>query len=284
MSGSVLFLCVANSARSQLAEGLARRMFGARTRVQSAGSRPGGVNPNAIEVMRGVGIDISGQRSKSVDEIDPASVDVVVTLCAEEVCPVWPGRFSRLHWPIADPATNDPSVTPEQLLARFRSTRDELQRRLWELAASRPPTGATIEPAQSSDRAAVEALITRSDLPVAVVAEQFPAAYAVARRHGAIVGVAALETCGDDGLLRSVAVDPAERGSGLGVALVANRLAAARAASLRSVYLLTTTAAPFFARFGFTATARDAVPVALQATPELASLCPASAVCMAIAT
>jgi thioredoxin type arsenate reductase len=284
MSGGVLFLCVANSARSQLAEGLARRMFGSGTRVQSAGSRPGRVNPNAIEAMREVGIDISAQRSKSVDEIDPASVDVVVTLCAEEVCPIWPGRFTRLHWPLADPATSDPSVSRDQVLARFRTTRDELERRLWELAASQPRADVTIEPANANDRAVVDGLIARSDLPITVVAEQFPTAYVVARRRGAVVGVAALEICGDVGLLRSVAVDAAERGSGLGVTLVANRLSSARGVSLHSVYLLTTTAAPFFARFGFTPVARDAAPAALQATSEFASLCPALAVCMAVAT
>src|SRR5688572_20610946 len=85
----LLFLCVANSARSQMAEGLARSMLGAGVQVQSAGSKPSRVNPYAVEVMREIGIDIEGHFSKSVDDIDPASVDTVITLCAEEVCPVW---------------------------------------------------------------------------------------------------------------------------------------------------------------------------------------------------
>jgi arsenate reductase len=83
----ILFLCVANSARSQMAEGLARRLFGAKAEVMSAGSAPVGLNPFAVEAMAEVGIDISGHRSKSVDEIDPGSLDMVITLCAEEVCP-----------------------------------------------------------------------------------------------------------------------------------------------------------------------------------------------------
>ena len=97
---SVLFLCVANSARSQMAEGLAREIFGDRVPVQSAGSEPSFVNPYALEVMREVDIDLGTHHSKSVQTIDPASVDTVITLCAEEVCPVFLGKAKRLHWPI----------------------------------------------------------------------------------------------------------------------------------------------------------------------------------------
>ena len=82
---SVLFLCVANSARSQMAEGLARKLFGDRVRVQSAGSEPSQVNPYAIEVMAEVGVDLRAHRSKSVQSIDPATVGTVITLCAEAV-------------------------------------------------------------------------------------------------------------------------------------------------------------------------------------------------------
>jgi arsenate reductase (thioredoxin) len=126
----LLFLCVANSARSQMAEGLARAMFGNAVHVQSAGSRPTRVNPHAVAVMREAGIEITGQSSKSVQEIDPATVDIVVTLCAEEVCPLFLGRATRLHWPVPDPASDDPALTPAELLARFRAARDEIRRRL----------------------------------------------------------------------------------------------------------------------------------------------------------
>lgn len=126
---SILFLCVANSARSQMAEGLAREMFPA-FRIQSAGSRPSRVNPYAIEVLAELGIDASAHSSKSVADIDPASVDLVITLCAEEVCPAFLGRAKRLHWPIPDPASEDPNLSPEQLRERFRAGRDELRRRL----------------------------------------------------------------------------------------------------------------------------------------------------------
>jgi arsenate reductase (thioredoxin) len=127
---SILFLCVANSARSQMAEGLARARFGGKANVQSAGSQPSHVNPVAIEVMRERGIDISQQRSKSVDAIDPNDVDLVITLCAEEVCPVFLGRARRLHWPLPDPATPAP---PDEQRQRFRETRDAIDARLDEL-------------------------------------------------------------------------------------------------------------------------------------------------------
>lgn len=125
----ILFLCVANSARSQMAEGLARALL-PDVEVSSAGSRPTKVNPYAIEALAELGIDISGHRSKSVEEIAPASLDLVITLCAEEVCPVLPGRVRRLHWPIRDPASTDPSLTPEEMRRRFRAARDEIKARI----------------------------------------------------------------------------------------------------------------------------------------------------------
>lgn len=132
---AILFLCVANSARSQMAEGLARELFGATRPVLSAGSAPSRVNPYAIEVMRELGIDLTTHRSKSVEEIDPAAVDTVITLCAEEVCPVFLGGARRLHWPIPDPASPDPTLLREEMLARFRAARESLREKLERFAA-----------------------------------------------------------------------------------------------------------------------------------------------------
>jgi arsenate reductase len=131
----ILFLCVANSARSQMADGLARHLLGPRAEVMSAGSNPTHLNPYAIDVMSELGIDISDQRAKSADEIELAGIDLVVTLCAEEVCPAIPGHAKRLHWPIPDPASTDPAFTPDQMIARFRSARDQIKTRLESLAA-----------------------------------------------------------------------------------------------------------------------------------------------------
>jgi len=127
---SILFLCVANSARSQMAEGLGRMIFGQRIPVQSAGSTPSSVNPYAIEVMRELGVDLSTHHSKSVDTIDPTAIGTVITLCAEEVCPVFLGKVRRLHWPIPDPASTDPNLSREDMLTRFRTARDTIRNKL----------------------------------------------------------------------------------------------------------------------------------------------------------
>ncbi|PHQ60586.1 MAG: low molecular weight phosphatase family protein [Robiginitomaculum sp.] len=136
---TILFLCVANSARSQMAEGLARDMFAksmykSNAQVLSAGSAPTSVNPNAVQVMAENGIDISAHNTKSVDDIDLAAIDLIITLCADEVCPVVPTRVKRLHWPLSDPvpklSKNHPNLTKNQLLVRFRTTRDDILARL----------------------------------------------------------------------------------------------------------------------------------------------------------
>jgi arsenate reductase (thioredoxin) len=129
----LLFLCVANSARSQMAEGLARDLFGSDADVMSAGSQPSRVNPLAIEAMRELGIDISGHHSKSVATLDAGSFDLVITLCADEVCPVLPGTVQRLHWPIPDPAAVDAAADRAAALQAFRAARDELRGRLQQL-------------------------------------------------------------------------------------------------------------------------------------------------------
>lgn len=135
----VLFLCVANSARSQLAEGLARGLAPAGIKISSAGSAPTSVRPEAIAVLRELGLDPSGQRSKAIGEIDASDVDAVITLCAEEVCPLYLGKAHRLHWGLADPARAEGSG--EARLEAFRQTRDELQRRLERLFGTPGPRG-----------------------------------------------------------------------------------------------------------------------------------------------
>ncbi|MDX9719796.1 MAG: arsenate reductase ArsC [Myxococcota bacterium] len=124
----LLFLCVANSARSQLAEGIARALATPPVQVWSAGSRPTQVRPEAIMVLAELGIDISTQRSKSVTEIAADAVDTVITLCGEEECPVFLGSATRLHWGLEDPAAIE--ADGEARLQAFRRTRDELLKRL----------------------------------------------------------------------------------------------------------------------------------------------------------
>ncbi len=116
----ILFLCVANSARSQMAEGLARAMLPENVEMASAGSAPGQVNPLAVEALAEIGIDISGHWSKPLDAVGPDSADLIVTLCAEEVCPYVPGSVQRLHWPVIDPAAAGD-------IAAFRAARDQIR-------------------------------------------------------------------------------------------------------------------------------------------------------------
>ncbi|MCK9459395.1 MAG: arsenate reductase ArsC [Proteobacteria bacterium] len=131
----LLFLCVANSARSQMAEGIARAMVPAGTKVWSAGSRPTSVRPEAVAVLAEIGIDISAHRSKLVDEIPAAEVDMVITLCGEEECPVFLGNVMRLHWGLPDPAAVH--GFEQDRLNAFRNTRDELRRRIEALLAGK---------------------------------------------------------------------------------------------------------------------------------------------------
>lgn len=126
----ILFLCVANSARSQMAEGLARHLLPGDIKVSSAGSAPSRVNPYAIEVMRERGIDITTQSSTSVMDVDPSTVDCVITLCAEEVCPVFLGEAARLHWPLPDPDRKNQPLSEHERLVYFRQARDDIERRL----------------------------------------------------------------------------------------------------------------------------------------------------------
>lgn len=136
---NILFMCVANSARSQMAEGLARNILGDKAWVESAGSEPKTVNAFAIEAMREIGIDISAHYSKSYEQLSREFVeglDYVITLCAEEVCPVMAApRAKRLHWGFTDPANT--RATSEEQLAVFRQIRDGIKMKLAEFRSQK---------------------------------------------------------------------------------------------------------------------------------------------------
>jgi arsenate reductase (thioredoxin) len=135
----VLILCTGNSARSQMAEGLLRHDAGERFEVESAGTKPSSVRPEAIAAMRDLGIDIGRHRSKSVEEFDGQHFDYVITVCdsAREHCPVFFGAAERLHHSFDDPAALDGSA--EERLALFRRVRDELRTYLAEFAQKESP-------------------------------------------------------------------------------------------------------------------------------------------------
>jgi arsenate reductase len=128
----LLLMCVANSARSQMAEGFARRILGPDAPIWSAGSEPSRVNPYAIRAMAEVGIDISGHTSDGVDAVPTERIARVITLCADEVCPLFPGDVERLHLPFPDPGAGE---TDAEILQSFRDVRDAIEAKLTELLA-----------------------------------------------------------------------------------------------------------------------------------------------------
>ena len=125
---NILFLCVGNSARSQIAEGLANSMFGSRHNIKSAGSSPTGkIHPGAVSVLDEIGIDISNYKSKSINDFDEDfidSLDLVITLCNEEICPALPTKARFFHWINEDPANNNLNELQSKLA--FRKTRDNI--------------------------------------------------------------------------------------------------------------------------------------------------------------
>ena len=126
----VLFICTGNSIRSQMAEGLMKALGGQGWIVRSAGVLPSFVHPLAVRVMMEIGIDISDQKSKSVDKFVNEAFDTIITLCdhAAVSCPTFPGQGKRLHWPIEDPVSA--TGPTEERLVLFRKARDEIKKRI----------------------------------------------------------------------------------------------------------------------------------------------------------
>jgi protein-tyrosine-phosphatase len=143
---SILFLCVANSARSQMAEGIARYLAQTGTDVYSAGSSPTTPHPLAIRTLQELGINATAQTSKSVEELFGTTIDVVITLCQDEVCPVWLGDSARFHWPLPDPAAGAQEIQMEL----FAAVRDDLIERLGMLFQNQTLKDYSKDPAPAS--------------------------------------------------------------------------------------------------------------------------------------
>jgi arsenate reductase len=129
----ILFLCTGNSCRSQMAEGWGRFLGGDAIQVESAGIEAHGKNPRAVAVMAEAGVDISSQESKRVTDDMIQRADIAITVCghADGHCPLVPAGVNKIHWPLADPAKA--TGTEAQIMAQFRSTRDEIRSRVTEL-------------------------------------------------------------------------------------------------------------------------------------------------------
>jgi len=126
----IMFLCTGNSCRSQMAEGFARELGKGLIEAYSAGLSPQGVNPKSVAIMKEIGIDISQQKSKPIDEALLNSMDVIITLCdnAAESCPLTPPGIKRLHWSLKDPAKA--AGTEEEIMHEFRQVRDEIKEKI----------------------------------------------------------------------------------------------------------------------------------------------------------
>ena len=133
----IIFICTGNSCRSQIAEGLMRQQANEKYEVYSAGSQPTKVHPAAVEVMSEVGIDISFHSSDPISLFKNEKMDTVITVCdnANETCPLFPGKFERIHWSIKDPSKNWNPISKD--LVNFRKTRDDLSKRIKNLLKSR---------------------------------------------------------------------------------------------------------------------------------------------------
>jgi arsenate reductase (thioredoxin) len=270
----IIFACVHSAGRSQMAAAFFNDLVDrSRAQAMSAGTQPAArVHPEVVAAMREVGIDLGGARPQPLTPDLARDAAWLVTMGCGEECPIVPG-VRRDDWPLPDPKGQD--------LAAVRAIRDEVRARV-EAFVQREGYGTP--PIESADRGAVPeiaAFLTANALPVAGLAEH-ATDFLVARDGARLVGAAALEVHGRDALLRSVAVDAARRGTGLGRRLTRAALERARQRGVSRVFLLTETAARFFPKFGFTTIERANVPDTIRGTVEFASACPASAQVMVL--
>lgn len=275
---TVLFVCVHNAGRSQIAAGYLTALSGGRVEVLSAGSAPGdALNAVAVAAMAEDGIDIRDQRPKILTTDAVRASDVVVTMGCGDTCPFFPGKRYE-DWVLDDPAG--------QPLPVVRLIRNAIRARIVSLlrelgVPDTSPRGVAIRTAGPEDAPFIAGLLAAYDLPV--VGRDDVAHQLVADDDGVPVGTVALEHHGSDHdgafLLRSLAVSLEARARGIGTSLVEAALAIVDSADA-PVGLLTQTAADFFPRFGFRPTTRDALPAALSTSPELVGACPDTATAM----
>jgi arsenate reductase len=272
---TVIFACVHNAGRSQMAAAFFNRLVDPRkARAISAGTHPGDrVHPEVVAAMQEQGVDLSTARPQRLTPELAAGAYMLITMGCGDECPLVPGA-KRDDWPLEDPKGKD--------AAMVRSIRDDVRTRVQRLiAAEQLANSATIRPATPSDLARVEAMLKNADLPLDGVRDAFNVGFVAAEDGGAIVGAVALEMYSDGALLRSLVVDRSAQGRGLGGRLTQAAIDEAQRRGVRAIYLLTTTADAFFPRFGFVAVDRQSLPPSIQGSIEFQSACPASAIAMA---
>lgn len=298
---NVLFLCTGNSARSIFGEAILNRIGKGTFRAYSAGSLPkGAVNPHTLTVLERLGFATDGLRSKSWDEFakpGAPELDFVFTVCdnaANEVCPVWPGQPVTAHWGVPDPAAA--RGTEDEILHAFRTALFQLQRRIElfanlkiaaldrlslkhhvdEIGRHRDSGTPRLRKIERGDPAEVtmRAWLKDAGLPTADLWEGGATYFAFGEPPK---GFGGLVRNGDAVLLRSVVVNPARRGSGVGAQILEALLTHCRG---NEVWLLTDSAERFFARHGFVRSERAKAPATIASSREFTELCPSSAALM----
>jgi len=280
-----LILSTASDARGQIAEGIARALAPRQISISSAGVARGAVDPLAVRVLAELSVACADLRARALDEIDVTGVGAVVVLSEEDPTPPALHGVLRVHWPLQDPARGGGSE--EEQVARYRAVRNELRRRLIRVFAreaipSDAPESPTtsVGPASGGDLDAIRRLLVAALLPSGDV-DGPNQRFIVARQNGRVVGCAGLETFGEDGQLRSMAVHWTGRNAGLGTKLHGRLLFEAVQAGVRMLYVVTTTAEDFFARQGYRKVQTAEVPPGVVGSEEYAAFVPGGGVVMA---
>ncbi len=280
-----LILSAASDARGQIAEGIARALAPRQIRISSAGLAGGAVDPLAVRVLAELSVAGADLRARTLDEIDLTDVGAVVVLSEEDPTPPALHDVLRVHWPLQDPARVGGSE--EERIARYRAVRNELRRRLIRVFAreaiqSDAPESPTtsIGPASGGDLDAIRRLLVAALLPSGDLGGPNQR-FIVARQNGRVLGCAGLETFGEDGQLRSMAVHWTSRNAGLGSRLYGRLLFEALQAGVRNLYVVTTTAADFFARQGYRNVKPADVPPGVARSEEYVTFVPGGGVIMA---
>ncbi len=280
-----LILQKVSDARGQIAEGIARALAPRQMRVSSAGVVPGAVDPLAVRVLDELSVPRSDLRARTIDEIDLTGVGAVLVLSEEDPTPPALQGVLRVPWALQDPARGGGSE--EERIARYRAVRNDLRRRLIRVfardaippEASKGPT-TSVGPASGGDLDAIQRLLVAALLPSGDLGGP-DVRFLVARQDGKVVGCAGLETFGEDGQLRSMAVHWTSRNAGLGTSLHGRLLFEALQAGVRNLYVVTTTAAGFFSAQGYRKVQPADVPPGVKASEEYATFVPGGGVVMA---
>lgn len=280
-----LILSRSNSARGQMAEGIARALAPREVRISSAGARRGSVDPLAVRVLAELSVNVSDQHPKAIGEVDVSDVQAVLVVSEEDPTPEALRGVLRVHWPLPDPAAG--GGTADEKLARYRAVRNELRRRLIRVfardAVVAPAAGGTtlsIGPASGGDLEAIKRMLVAALLPSRDVVGGPGQRYIVARENGRIIGCAGLGVSGHDGQVRSMAVHWTRRNAGLGTRLHERLLFEAVLAGVKTLYVVTMTADDFFARHGYRRIGAQEVPPELMASEEFAAFAPGGGVIM----